>query len=205
MYYQDLDLIFSQYRPDCRLIISIYYMALQYPGFWLVSVRSVKKRIRTVVRIFPYPDRYPGCRLMHRIWDVFTLVYVHFLEEKYPRITFKNKESKKSWIVLAARQNPSIKTGRKQAIWTLTITCKFWRENFWVDLKQNKHKLDVFEYNILNKWYVLGHKHCFSFMYFIEKHFRRMPKLVSVPVNRRIFIRWKIKKKPSHTAFNLYK
>ena len=32
-------------------------MALKNPAFWLVDVRSVKTRIRTVVRKFPYSDR----------------------------------------------------------------------------------------------------------------------------------------------------
>ena len=32
-------------------------MALKNPAFWLVDVRSVKTRLRTVVRKFPYSDR----------------------------------------------------------------------------------------------------------------------------------------------------
>ena len=35
----------------------IYYMALKNPTFWLVTIRFVKTRIRTVVRKFPYSDR----------------------------------------------------------------------------------------------------------------------------------------------------
>ena len=39
------------------VIVIYYYMALKNPAFGLVDVRSVKTRIRTVVRKFPYSDR----------------------------------------------------------------------------------------------------------------------------------------------------
>jgi hypothetical protein len=56
-----------------------YYLLLLY-GFaesWiLISRRAVRKmRIRTVVRIFPYPDRFPVCQFHRLEFETFLHVY----------------------------------------------------------------------------------------------------------------------------------
>ena len=49
----------------------------------MVDVRSVKMRIRTVVRIFPYLDRFPVCQFDRLEFETFSHVYIWSLcEEK---------------------------------------------------------------------------------------------------------------------------